>query len=139
MAVSGAAGHTFCIAASPFSIIAARMLHKQRNGRQPTSFLCKKRKQQQKQVVAAFGSEPDPGLGLRLVGSSERPSCLLILGFEARLAKSQASLIPWQVSQGLLHIKAAGLWGIWRLPLQVSEEYKRHEGPKPALKGNFNT
>lgn len=42
-----------------------------------------KRKQQQKQVVAAFGSEPDPGLGLRLVGSSERPSCLLIMGFEA--------------------------------------------------------
>lgn len=41
-----------------------------------------KSKQQQKQVVAAFGSEPNPGLVLRLVGSSERPSCLLIMGFE---------------------------------------------------------
>lgn len=96
-----------------------------------------KSKQQQKQVVAVFGSEPNPGLVLRSVGSSERPSCLLIM--DLRLAKSQASLIPWQMAQGLLHIKAAGLWGIWRLPLQVSEEYKRYEGRKPALKGNSNT
>lgn len=41
-----------------------------------------KSKQQQKQVVAAFGSEPNPSLVLRLVGSSERPSCQLIMGFE---------------------------------------------------------
>lgn len=87
-------GHTLCAIASPHSTVAAWMLLKQRDGRQPTHFYAKKGKQQQKQVVAAFGPAPNPDLASYrgLAGNREiLPVCRL---WALRLAKLYSSLVP---------------------------------------------